>query len=435
MDTKKKWWFEEVNKDLQRIIYQISPNPNNRFLNSRNTWLEKDIVSIASIVFNIETAVKMGYNFSEVKIEVSGETDTGRDLDKIEDMLNDLLKYVLYKDIKIKFDIKNMKPNRRGLFSQTKQCDNVCLFSGGVDSLSGILYCRKELDDVHGVFSAHGDLPRSINIVNNLSEKISKKENIPIHTLYAPKMHSLGYSQLRGFLYTLFGSVHVSLLDSKNLIISECGPTMYQPRFSPYDTVTMTTHPFVLQTANEIINILLKRKIKIILPFENMTKSEVIAASPYYDFFKHSHSCISTRTGVNGGTCYGCITRRLGFLVAGVEDSSYGKNPINNYNQNADQLLSLLRFSYDILFDYANVPDFSKDIISIYGKKDLFKRFALDNFVALFEYGNKYHKLNPRLKELYKSTMEKLSKEKIKKRMEKVRDRTIKPNFNKFVLT
>jgi 7-cyano-7-deazaguanine synthase in queuosine biosynthesis len=398
-------------------------------------WLEKDIVSIASIIFNIETAIKMGYNLSEVKIEVSRETDTGRDLAKIEDLLNNLLKYVLFRDVKIKFHIKNMKPNRRGLFGQSKQCDNICLFSGGVDSLSGILYCRKELGDVHGVFSAHGDLSRSINIVNNLSEKISKKENIPIHTLYAPKMYALGYSQLRGFLYTLFGSVYVSMLNSKNLIISECGPTMYQPQFSPYDTVTMTTHPFILQTANEIINILLKRKIKIIIPYENMTKSEVIAASPYYDFFKYSHSCISTRMGINEGTCYGCITRRLGFLVADVEDSFYDKNPIKNYNQNADHLLSLLRFSYDILFDYADIPDFSKDIISIYNKKDLFKRFALDNFSALYEYANKYSKLNPRLKELFIPTMKKLDKQKIEKRIEKVRRKTIKPNFNKFVLT
>jgi len=405
-----------------------------RFLNSKDAWLEKDIFNLASIVFNIETLVKMGKKIYDVKIPISRETDTGRDLKKVADLLNELFIYVLIEDIEIEFDIQDMRKNRRNRLPQFEDCENVCLFSGGVDSLSGLLNSKKYYNEIYGVYTAHGDLSWGTHIVNNLIKKIKEvEEDINCSTLYAPEMGSRGYSQLRGFLYALFGSVYVSLLNSKNLIIAECGPTMYQPRFSPYDTITMTTHPFVMKKAKEIIDILLKRKINLVIPYENMTKSEVIMAAPYKEFFKDSHSCISLRFGKNEGTCYGCVIRKLGFLVADVEDTIYTHDPIGNRKHDADNLSSLLSFSEDILFNYKNMPDYSKNNIENYNKKDLFKRFAIDNFAALYEYKNKIGELNPYIEPIYNNALQKLGEEKLIKRIEKVRKKTFKPNFNKFV--
>lgn len=416
----------------ERIIFKISSNPALNFLKKRNTLLEFDILNIASIVFNIEKAIKLGYKIENVEIPISAYTDTDRDFDKISQLLHDLFTYVLIEDIDIEFKVVYMKNRRRGHFRGYNECENVCLFSGGVDSLSGLLSSKNHFGEVRGVSVVHGDQTWGSHIIQYLNKEISKIEKIQTNVLYAPTMGSYGYSQLRGFLYVLYGAIFVSLLNAKNLIIAECGPTMYQPQFSPYDSVTMTTHPFVMNNVKQVIKILMKRDVDIILPHENMTKSEVMMASPYKDLFKHSHSCISLRFGTNEGTCYGCAIRRLGFLVSGIEDTIYTYDPIGK-NANVENLISLLRFSYDILFDYENMDDYSKQIIKVNRKKDLFKRFALDNFAGIYEYNKTIGKLNPYVKRIFDDAMDQMNESRVTNRIKKVRKTTFKPNFNKFV--
>ncbi|MGI0134017.1 MAG: hypothetical protein ACREBW_03555, partial [Candidatus Micrarchaeaceae archaeon] len=58
---------------------------------------------------------------------------------------------------------------------------------------------------------------------------------------------------------------------------------MYQPKLAPFDTVTMTTHPFVLRKVKSVLRLILGRDVQLVLPYENMTKSEVVAASPLKD--------------------------------------------------------------------------------------------------------------------------------------------------------
>ena len=79
------------------------------------------------------------------------------------------------------------------------------------------------------------------------------------------------------------------------------------------------------------------------------------------------------------------------------------------------------------------MPYFSKENIVDYNKKDLFKRFSLDNFSALYIYQNERGKLNKYIFPIYNELMSRIGEEKIKKRIEKVRNNTFKPNFEKFV--
>ncbi len=406
-----------------------------RFLNSKDAYVEKDMYTLACVVFNVERAIKNGYKISSVQIPISYETATGRDIEKIEILLNKLFKFVLIENIHVAIEQIDTKKNRRGTLQKIENYDNICLFSGGIDSLSALLNSLKHFKNVHGVFASHIDQSWGVNIVNNLISEIQTVENVDCSIIYVPEIESRGYSQLRGFLYVLSGAIHVSLRNSKNLIIGECGPTMYQPRFAQFDTVTMTTHPYVMRIAKEIAEIFLKRKVNLILPHENLTKAEVIISSPYKKFFKDSHSCISLRFGTNDGNCYGCVVRRLGALVAGVKDTYYQKNPLGEIRKNTDvdNLSSLLSFSYDMLTNYNSMPYFSKENIVDYNKKDLFKRFSLDNFSALYIYQNERGKLNKYIFPIYNELMSRIGEEKIKKRIEKVRNNTFKPNFEKFV--
>lgn len=420
--------------EINKTLYYTSPNRSMRFLNDRYLSRQKDIMLLASTIFNIETIFRMGERLDKVKIPISSETSSACDLNKIKNHLQDLLSFVLYYDIEIEFDIlHNVNKFKRDKELEFEEIPNICLFSGGIDSYSGILKTKEEFPELLGVFIAHGDQAKGVSIVNGLKDKILSSKEIPIKTLYAPPMKRYGYSQLRGFLYCMYGAIYVSLHNAKNLLITECGPTMYQTRFSPFDSVTMTTHPFVLGKTKSIIDELLQRKINFITPYENLTKAEVFRVSPVDNFFKNTHSCISLGTGENCGHCYGCIVRRLGGIVAGKIDSKYNSNPLEIDFKKADNLISLLRFSYDILMDYEHMNFTSKENIYIYKKQRLFKRFALDNFTALYILTNKGKTIHPAAERFFADVLKKFGKDKFKERTKDVRSGRFIPNFNRKV--
>lgn len=421
-------------KEINEILNYISPNSEMRFLNDRYLIKYKDIIVISSMIFNLETVYRMGGKIENIIIPLSEETYSTCDIKKIRTKLKELLSFVLYADIDIKFSItRDAEKFKRDKDIQFEKIENICLFSGGIDSYSGILKSKEQYPSLMGVFVAHGDQSKGVAIVKDLQKKILSKKDIQVRTLYAPPMKRYGYSQLRGFLYCMYGSVYVGLCKSDNLLITECGPTMYQTRFSPFDSVTMTTHPYVLGKTKSIIEELLGRKINMITPYENLTKSEVFAISPNDAFFNKTHSCISLSTGKNCGHCYGCIVRRLGAIVAGKEDSEYNSNPLTKDLKKADNFISLLRFSYDILMDYEHMNFTSKENIFIYKKQRLFKRFALDNFIAIYILLKQGVSIHPAAKSFFDEVLEKLGKERFEQRIKEVRSGRYIPNFDKKV--
>lgn len=418
---------------IQKMILKKSSNSAMEFLNDKDRWLERDLLNVANAVFNLEKLIKVGKRLDKIVIPLSPEIMSRTDLVVLRTELEDLILNVLIEKVEIEFTkdfhIYHKIKNRLELQS----IETVSLFSGGVDSYSGILNWFERYGNITGISVIHGDQPWGSNIVDRITAKIKTSYEIPFYKMYAPKMMSRGYSQLRGFLYSLYGGIYLSMMNAQNLLISEVGPTMYQPRFSPFDTVTMTTHPFVLKKVKRILKLMLDREIRIIVPFENMTKAETAAASPLKDGLPLSHSCISLRFGRSDGTCYGCIIRRLGLLVAGVPDTEYMKDPLGDKGANADYLMSLMGFSYDLLTDFNQMLDMSVENIVDYGKLDLFKRFALDTFAGLYIYQSEIGPLNPLLSRLYEDAINVLTEQKLEKRIAKVRRPTFKPNFLKTV--
>ncbi|MBI2673261.1 7-cyano-7-deazaguanine synthase [Candidatus Woesearchaeota archaeon] len=400
-----------MNKKIKDIVYTISPNSKMRFLNDKYLWMERDIFILASIIFNIETVFRMKEKVNQVKISISEETAELCNLTALKNEIMDLLNYVLMYDVEVIFEVnQEYSKYKRDKDLEFNKCNNVCLFSGGIDSFSGIVTCKKEYKDIEGLFVAHGDQPRGVNIVSTLYKNALEKLKIPIHTLYAPPMKRYGYSQLRGFLYCMYGAIYMSLLKADNLLVTECGPTMYQPKFSPFDSVTMTTHPYVLKRTKNIIELFLRRKVHIITPFENLTKAEVFINSPIKNQFQFTHSCISLGTGRNCGHCYGCVVRKIGSIIADLKDTAH-----------------------DVLLKYETMNFTSKENIFIYKKQRLFKRFALDTFAAIYILKEKGFQTNPYIENSYEAVINKLGIKKIKERIENVRSGKFIPNFDKEV--
>ena len=103
----------EEDDEIKKIIGYESPNPEMRILNKKDAYLEKDILAIASHVFNTERTIKRGAKIEKLTIPISTRTHTGREIDKIAQLIHDLFHYVLVTDIDIEFDVQDLQRFKR----------------------------------------------------------------------------------------------------------------------------------------------------------------------------------------------------------------------------------------------------------------------------------------------------------------------------------
>jgi 7-cyano-7-deazaguanine synthase in queuosine biosynthesis len=388
------------------------------FLRQQQFSLERDIVRIAFHLFDAEKRFKDRGTMGRIVIPLSKVTLERIDAKELKSILRDLLLLILLE--KPAIEIKSMddrwetsKPEFR-----FPRKDAIVLFSAGVDSYCGIRMAEQRHERLLGLFVAHNDQKRIIHIANQMKRSIKT----PIRTMYAPGMGSTGYSQLRGFLYVLCAGVYASVCRAREILVTECGPTMYQPMFSPYDSITYTTHPYVMKAAHDVLNLLLPAGVRIITPFEDLTKAEVISSSGIKDF-SMTHSCISQMFGNHEGSCFGCVVRKLACLVSGVRDADYVRD-VFNPRSNQDNLLNLLVFSADLRDKPNDMLPIQTEKIQEFHKDDLFHRFALDNLAGLMLGVPRNHLLRRRF----------VSEEAVlRERIRNVRSRSKKPNFTKRV--
>jgi len=341
------------------------------------------VMAVGNAVFHLEKILRQT-SVDEVRIAVSpNHLPTGARR-SIVSTLTDLVSYVLVEEVA--FTIAKsapVKPKRIRTPFDLTPTHTVCLFSGGVDSLVGLLLAAERFPGLNAVFCAHSDQAHAIRIVKNLVSEELQPRQIPLRKVHVPPIEKKGYAQTRGFLYILMAAAWMELLKASTLVVTEVGPTMYQPKFAPLDVVTLTTHPFVVETARSVLEHLLGRPIEILTPFEDLTKAEVFALAPPGSGLGKTHSCISQRFGDHDGTCYGCVVRRLASIASRRRDVSYRRDPLVDLTAERGNLLALLRFNLDFLQNPYGMEQYEVGDIFAYGKKDLFLRFALDNFSAV----------------------------------------------------
>jgi 7-cyano-7-deazaguanine synthase in queuosine biosynthesis len=388
---------------------------------------------VGSSVFETEQALRDG-QVRKVIVPYYNSKDTKHDLVSIRRLIHELLIFTLVEDVEIKFrSVENVQTSL-DLTRSERSAKNICLFSGGTDSFSGVLVSQQVLSDLEAAFCAHTDQSRTIHIVDELESRFLRRNGIYVEKIRVPSVGIRGYAQLRGFLYLLAAASVAHKLGSERIIVTECGPTMYQPRFSPLDSVTMTTHPFVVRTAAQVASLLLNRELKIITPFENLTKAEVIAICPEKEGLRYTHSCISQRFGSHDGTCYGCVIRRLATIAAGVPDVRYRRNPIADPNARSGNLYSLLTFCYEVLTHFNEMEEYERGTIDTYGKRDLFRRFALDNFAAIQRLLSENKRVVRPIRDMYESLVQKVGAQAFTDRLAQLERAQMLPNFKKLVI-
>ncbi|HEX9340501.1 MAG TPA: 7-cyano-7-deazaguanine synthase [Thermoplasmata archaeon] len=342
----------------------------------------RDIYRIGESAIAVENQVKAGYRKIESVIPVSMiNLDRFRDNDITTD-LEHLFEYLWPVEISVRFVAADTRVRTSKYEVSLTQKTEVSLFSGGIDSLATLLKRITEGRRPIALFVAHSDLGGLIHIVQSLYKSVLEQISVPLLTLYAPPLRRAGYSQTRGFLYGMAALAVAESLRRRSFVMGECGPTMHQPRFGPFDTTTMTSHPLVLEVIRSIAKKLTQNRIRLETPLAGHTKAEAMALIKDRGWLKLTHSCISQQFRSHDGTCYGCIIRRLASMALGIPDVHYRYDSIVSGRKGKDNLVSLLRFSYDMLTDFDALPEDVIEEIKKWKTRDLFERFALDNLAG-----------------------------------------------------
>jgi len=365
---------------MAKNLFYGSPNKIMNFVWCNN--VSATLYSIANTIFMLEKEIKSGNSRKSVSIICYVELE-----EKIEKEILGLIKKlvleVFYENINFRFVKKQVKKKTKPL--SLNSYETLCLYSGGIDSTLGLLESFKEYKKVLGVYVAHQDLTKVTKKVGEIYNSLLKDKGIDYIKLMAPSM-GRGYSQIRGFLYIIYSTMVALFVGAKRIVVSECGVTMYQPKFAPLDTITYTTHPSVLRYAKRISELITGKRFDIILPFENFTKSEMMFLINDDSTLSKTHSCITARWGINCGLCYACITRMLGSVNLNLS-LDYFKD--NVFEKDSDMLISLLKFCLDFYSFKENLDYWSISNIKKYEKEELFERFCDDVFLALYNLNKK----------------------------------------------
>ena len=387
-----------------------------------------DLKTIASSIFLIEDYINNGSNVREIRIPLYENYSSN-----LNDLIERLIEFLFNKSIKINF-VKN--PQKHLIDISNAFSDGYsCLFSGGLDSFAGILSSKENCGQVIGAFTRHADQKYLSNLIKKLQSNALRKYDIDVKTIDTDK--NKDYTRItRGILYLL----NALLLKKTKIIISEVGPTMYQPRLTLLDDVSFTTHPRVMKFSKKIAEEVLGTKINVIIPNENLTKAEVAATSLEKNYIKLTCSCRTTRwcnsNKPNCGTCYGCIMRRLALLVAGVKDNEYRSDILTSKESRNEQycnILHLLQFSLEFLNDFDSIPNYTTETIKKYKKEELFERSSLDTFAGLLVLKKENKLLDSIFLKFLESALKIVSKEKLEDRIESVRNKEFKPDFKSMI--
>lgn len=210
------------------------------------------------------------------------------------------------------------------------------LLSGGIDSVIATYWAKKYKYKVEALLFDFGHSSRKGEI--ECARKITNALRIPLYIIQIP----LSRKALENIMQPLFSRSSIKRNDDSdiilfgNLITAYTIAAMYAltlrikiiiiglnaEDIKMYSSLT----PLFFQTFEKLVSLWTHKKVKILTPFSNKTKSEIIKMGIKLGVpFKYTWSC-----GVNGeehcGKCIDCVARKKAFVDAGVKDPTLYKH-------------------------------------------------------------------------------------------------------------
>jgi hypothetical protein len=220
----------------------------------------------------------------------------------------------------------------QGSPEESFQAEEVVLFSGGLDSLSGAV------QEIQGhkkriALVSHRAVPKIYKRQRVLLDEIRKICPSSLKPLHVPvwinKDESLGreYTQRsRSFLYACLAVTVAKLFGLQRIRFYENGVVSLNLPISAQvigARATRSTHPKVLRGFERLFSLILGSNFHVENPFEWKTKADVVTLlrqNGAAELIKHSISCTRTfaitKLHTHCGNCSQCIDRRFGILAA-----------------------------------------------------------------------------------------------------------------------
>jgi 7-cyano-7-deazaguanine synthase in queuosine biosynthesis len=209
---------------------------------------------------------------------------------------------------------------------------SVILFSGGLDSTSGLATLRKVQRD-HVLVSAFS---RNLVLQQDIAKALGYDNHIQIQgTWSTPRGAKVGGQfQHRSVYYLCLGAAFLDALEGDKLYQFENGPLALAIPPTPVYRMTRHAHPAMHRAAETLMKQVLGRDITIVNPFLGLTKRQAmrsLAAGKFRSEISRTETCWNIRaTTVVGagpkssktpcGTCIPCIVRRA---ATGTTEGTY----------------------------------------------------------------------------------------------------------------
>lgn len=330
-----------VNIDLsiieKRIGHRLSPAVMDLYLIAMAVYL-----SDLSILRNL----RVGYRTIRILISVSDKVRW----DQVKTHIESTLQMLTNGDIFIFDFVQGQLPSRAFGFSiHDKRVAS--LFSGGLDSLSGVRWLLDQ--SLEPILVSHRSQYQIGKVQLKLVEALRKVsgQRLDFYRISTQKnFQQREYSQFaRSFLYLTLAAVFALELGLERIFVFENGVISINLPISPGRIFgnTRTTYPPFLVAYQELLNRAFAAKIEIVTPFLHKTKGEVVKnldLRGYKELAKVSISCtergamryakIAMSEITHCGKCLPCILRRVSMDYAGLwdYDASYANDICGKYD-------------------------------------------------------------------------------------------------------
>ncbi len=213
------------------------------------------------------------------------------------------------------------------------QIDDVILFSGGLDSLTGTLKTLSETDKRIALvthMSAQKTISRQTELIKQLQAAFPDRFLwVPIKVHRRKQRAKESTQRSRSLLFAALGSVVARMLGATRLQFFENGVVSQNLALAPPivgTLATRTTHPQTLKLLQSFLSQVAGDLFEVHNPFEWQTKSDVVQTLSELKFahlLPQTVSCnhVFARTAVarHCGSCSQCLDRRFAVLANGLE--------------------------------------------------------------------------------------------------------------------
>ncbi len=268
---------------------------------------------------------------------------------KVSALIHRTLSFLAGEEWKISFEkLRNAPPEQSYLdFGEdwAPHPDAVLLFSGGLDSLAGLVEeIKKESKRIALV--THLSNPKTASLVRRLVQGVKERAGSEVELIHIPvwadkssKLTKDTTQRTRSFLYAALGMAVASLAKSDVVRIYENGVvSLHLPITSELvgARASRSTHPCAIRYFDELANLVVQGDLTVENPFMWSTKADVVKVlrdSRYAPLIGQSESCggtfQKTKAHTHCGVCSQCVDRRL--AIVGADASQY--EDASNYKE------------------------------------------------------------------------------------------------------